>query len=338
MIQSSGQKSIQVYRMFRDPEKHYVRRMGWVEYSKKRLQTLNEQERPYGLRYFTLCGAEAIDVILMKKEGLIKDDGRGFPSVYYLESHYHSFASAKSLLGRTRGMNKSFEDAVSIPRIKSLIHEQPFDVIKLDFSGCCFPRSDQPFSSTLRALVEMITLQCGNAFDLFVTFKASKTEDNAGAVKELIENMCNNFVRYLDLEQLFRRQYANRSPEELLNQDYGRFLLATFPKIVIGFGTRKGYNVNSNVKYVYKRRHTGERQYQMVKFIFTFENRSHSEGFGVQSRPDPEEPVAYRKAVYQDLNNIPVDVDEELARNKPLRASLDTDLKQVIDMSIPFGV
>jgi hypothetical protein len=145
MSQPAEGKSVEVHELFRDPQKHYVRVYGWVSVARNRLSALGQQ-RQYGLRYLTLCGKDAIDILLFKREGLIRDDGRGFPSVYYIENYYSSFAEVRPLLGRTSGKRISFEDLVNQGWFERLVREQPFDVINLDFSGNCFPIEDPPFS------------------------------------------------------------------------------------------------------------------------------------------------------------------------------------------------
>lgn len=164
MSQPAGKKPLEVLDISRDAVKHYVRINGWVEIARERyarIQT-DQERRDHGLRYFTLCGKDGIDIFLFQREGLINDDGRGFPSIFYCEGYYPSFAELTPILGRTRGSRNKFEDLINYNWFKTLIQHSPFDVVNLDFSGSCFPQQDPPFSRTLRSINVLISLQKGH--------------------------------------------------------------------------------------------------------------------------------------------------------------------------------
>lgn len=334
MSQPAGGKSLEAHQLFRDPQKHYVRVYGWKTAAQNRLRTLQGQ-RDYGLRYLTLCGKEAIDIFLFKREGLIMDDGRGFPSVFYVENYYPSFAEVRPLLGRTQGKRISFEELVNQPMFEAFVRRSPFDVVNLDFSGNCFPLNDAPFSTTLRALYHMIELQKGSDFDLFVTFKALRSIENSGAVQELAGNMTSNFAAHHEIEQAFRREF-HHSPEELQDTDYGLFLLAAFPKIIFGFGANNGFTTSCNGKFIYARTPPGKPRYQMVKFAFAFATPA-TQSFSGQSRTHQVLTQAYTASCLADLGSHVIDVDHKLAQRNQLAAELRADLQSVLVLRIPFG-
>jgi hypothetical protein len=335
MSQPAAGKSLEAYELFRDPQKHYVRVYGWKNAAQSRFQVL-QGKRDYGLRYLTLCGKNAIDIFLLKREGLIRDDGRGFPSVFYVENYYPSFAEVKPLLGRTQGKRISFEELVIQPWFETFVRKCPFDVVNLDFSGNCFPREDPPFSTTLRAIYHMIELQKGNNFDLFVTFKALRSMENLTAVQELAENMTKNFSAHHEVEELFREKFQNLNPEQLSNVNYGLFLLATFPKIVYGFGANSGFTVSCTGKFIYKRTPQNKPQYQIVKFMFTF-TAPVTQSFSAESRLHEILAQAYVTSIVNDLDLPVIDVDHELSQRVHLEAELREDLKSVLSLQIPFG-
>jgi hypothetical protein len=335
MSQPVEGKSLETYQLFRDPQKHYVRVYGWVAVALRRLQKVGKH-REFGLRYMTLCGQDAIDIFLFKREGLIRDDGRGFPSVYYIENYYNSFAKARFFLGRTPGKMISFEDLVNQGWFERLIGEQPFDVINLDFSGSCFPKTDHPFSRTLRAINRIIELQRGNDYDLFVTFKALRSMENSDAINELAANMAQNFLKYPEVEEAFERYFPTLNPTQLSEADYGRFLLVTFPKIVFGFGANNGFNVSCNMKFVYERRPAGKPSYQIVKFLFSFA-KIVAESFSKESRLHQTSTVAYDASVVQDLNIAPIDVDQRISDETSLEKTLESDLRTVLALRTPLG-
>lgn len=340
MSHPSPGKSREVYDLARDPTKHFVRRNGWVPVARARLAKLRSinAQRPYGLRYFTLCGKDGIDIFLFKREGLITDDGRGFPSVLYCESDRANFAQVRPLLGRTKGERAQFEELIKHREFRHRIEGEPFDVINLDFSGSCFPRNDYPFSRTLRSVNNLIQLQQDHEFDLFVTFKALRSADNRTAINELTHNMKSNFENSRDIETRFKTRFAGLEPNQLLERNYGQFLLATFPKIVFGFGSASGFVVKCPNKFVYQRmrRFSGD-PYQIVKFLFSFECLPPSQSFSETSRRPQILAERYKMSTLSDLGAIPVDVDNELRGHSELFDDLGNDCQSILESRKALG-
>jgi len=308
--------------------------------ARKRLDRLREQKTPreYGLKYFTLCGKEGVDIFLFQREGLIKDDGRGFPSVFYIESHYPSFAGLIPILGRTTGKRREFEGLMGEPWFQGRIRESPFDVINLDFSGCCFPRADHPFSTTLKSIYSLIDLQKGHEFDLFVTFKALRSAENAEAIKQLFSNMERNFEQETQTEVKFRERFGSITLEQLLERDYGRFLLLTFPKIIFGFGSDHGFIVSCPQKFLYRRRSSQGRAYQVIKFLFLFEPVKVSESFANRSRRSEELARSYKESILTDLDSRPIDVERVFQEHVELSNQLKEDSESILASRKPFGL
>jgi len=340
MSQPAGDKPREVFDLSRDPIKHFVRINGWVGRARNRIERLREQnaERKYGLRYFTLCGKDGIDIFLFQREGLIEDDGRSFPSVFYCESYYPNFAELRPLLGRTKGQRREFNDLVRQPWFQKRIQDSPFDVVNLDFSGSCFPRADHPFSTTLRSLYSLIELQKGHEFDLFVTFKALRSAENEEAVEQLFGNMEKNLVQENQAETRFRERFVGVTLEQLLQRDYGQFLLLTFPKIIFGFGTEPGFIVSCPQKFLYRRRSSQRRVYQIVKFLFLFEPAEVPESFAMQSRRSEALARSYRESVLTDLERRPIDVDREFREHAELDLQLREDCETILASRKPFGL
>src|SRR2546426_11294437 len=215
-------KSAEVSNLYMDAMKHYVRVFGWTSAAKKRLALVRNRK----LKYFTLCGRQAIDVFLFHQAGLIDFDGKGFPGVCFCESNNSAFASAHEVLGRTLCWRMDLQDLVEE---HSFADQIPFDIINLDFSGTCFPLTDDPFSSTLKSIRAIIELQKRYDFDLFVTFRAQRSHDNEKAIAELKENMEHNFECYSSLREEFEKRTS--SPlDQLAEKAYADFLLITIPK------------------------------------------------------------------------------------------------------------
>ncbi len=62
----------------------------------------NSLGRP--LKYFTLPGEKAYDIIRWGNEGLIKYENRGFPDLCFCDYDWNNYRNAKKILGKTAGI------------------------------------------------------------------------------------------------------------------------------------------------------------------------------------------------------------------------------------------
>lgn len=340
MSQPTNGKHIEVFNMSKDPIKHYVRINGWLTVAEKRIALIQEKsyERKYGLRYFTLPGRDSIDIYLFSEASLISHDGRGFPSVYFCEYLRANYTEIKNYLGRTKGAKDSFENLMRQGSFIAKIRREPFDVINLDFSGVCFPPQDEPFSPTLKAIYQLIEYQKGHEFDLFITFRAEKTEDNQDAIDTLCQNMNDNFNENEEIESIFKEKFEEQTPEELVENDYGLFLLTTFPKIIFGYGSTHNFVVTCSQKYIYKREKHGRRRetYQIIKFLFTFCSLNpveFSDAPKIAARCMEE----YHKSVESDLKNEVTDVDTIFEAKENLSSEYEEMCLALLQSRKPFG-
>jgi len=297
-------------------------------------------ERKFGVRYFTLCGKDGIDIYLFYNEKIILDDCRGFPSVHYCESYPANFVEVKSLLGRTKGTRDTFEKLIRQDSFQAKIRREPFDIINLDFSGVCFPFTDEPFSRTLKSIFQLIELQKGHNFDLFITFRAVRSEDNQEAIIQLSDNMNRNFEEDRNVELMFLNKFNNLSIEELVDSDYGQFLLATFPKIIFGYGSTHSYIVSCPLKYIYMRKNARvppRGTYQIIKFLFTFDYLN-PQGFIDYARIAEKCNEEYKKSIIADLDNEICDVDKIFSQNTQLNNEYRDFCINLLESRKPFGI
>jgi len=341
MSQPAGDKPREVFDLSRDPIKHFVRICGWVDAARNRLDELRAKNarREYGLRYFTLCGKDGIDIFLFKRWELITDDGRGFPSIFYCESYYPSFAEVRPFLGRTRGKRMEFEVLVRQNWFEKHIRKCPFDVVNLDFSGSCFPREDPPFSKTLRSILTLVELQKGHEFDLFVTFKALRSHENEEAINKLLNNMKTNLEQVPEIEKEFQGRFEGMTLEQLLERDYGQFLLATFPKIIFGFGSANGFVVSCPQKFVYRRQPPWPKgAFQIIKFLFSFAPLEVPQSFVDVSRRSELLAQRHKESTVRDLAVEPIEVNNEFQKNPELHGLLRSDCESILTSRRPFGL
>jgi len=312
------------------PKKHYVRKEGWLTIARNRKEVVSSRVETQGyIRYFSLCGKEAIDVLLFEREGIIRANARGYPDVCYcdfVEDNPLEFAKLKETLGKTKGFNMRFEELVYDGSFQKLVQNEPFDVVNLDFCGSCFPKHDAPDSKTLRAIECVLKLQSAVSFNLFITFRAQRSSENSGAIKELRDVMEKNLSQFSDFKSVYEEKIG--FPLNILcENDYPSFLLHTFPKILLGFGNN--YNLGGECirRFYYKRK---EGEYKIVKFIFSFEPRRENNRFSDRSRKTVQLANAYHKSIINCLKNSPINVDDVLTNKPSLRAKLNNDQEDLI--------
>lgn len=173
---------------------------------------------------------------------------------------------------------------------------------------------------------------------MFVTFKALRSNENAEAIEELVTNMERNFGQLERVEEKFRLRF-DASPRQLLESDYGQFLLATFPKIIFGFGSTHGFSVNCPQKFLYCRSPPRPNQtYQIVKFLLSFEPVDVGQSFSEESRRLEVLTRSHQEAILTDLDTTPINVDSEFQDNPQLNEQLKNDCASIIASQKPFGL
>lgn len=313
------EKSIEISQHFRDAKKHYVRKYGWVEAVRNRLKKSKKR-----LRYFTLCGSEAIDIFLFEKEGFIEYDGKGYPDVCFCEHDYSTFVKARERLGRTVSWRRDLEYLVKDNTFRKAI---PFDVINLDYTSNCFPINEEPFSNTLQTIKTIIQLQSNHSFTLFITFRAQASIENRQAIDELKMNMRTNFERYTKTKELYKKR-TSLSLDELANNSYPEFLLLALPKIIIGWGATYGFSTSNDKQFIYSR--TGSSgTYHIVKLIFDFEVVKTKTGFSNDSRLVETLTDAYVESVMKSFSTLLINVDQLLEKPQ-LKEQLEEEVNAII--------
>lgn len=305
---------------YRHRVKHWVRTNAWVPVARQRLQRVrNEREAQY-LKYFTLCAEEAIDVRLFGiQEDLVEVDERGCPQVVFCECYAEQYELIARALGRTNGYKAWFEDLVldrASPISQDFYSELPFDIYNLDFSGVCFPRADPPFSRTLEAIVSLVEVLGGEAsyrrgFDIFVTFRAQRSQENEEAIRQLRRNLSANRRDFPWFDQAFEQNYGPDAGT-LVDRQYHQFLLLALPKLLGLFGSECGFRVECLHRLYYPRPSAEHPQYRIISFIMSFDWVGTSSSLARSVRqPSPAHvvtAVAYADMVRQAVEQRPINV------------------------------
>lgn len=312
------EKRAKLRQLWREPEKHYVRVHGWLPTAKARVIRLR---RP--ARYFTLCGEEAIDVLYFAAEGIIERNARGYPGVGVCELYPPILAEAMKRL--------KFVGKQKVGKFEDIVKEQDFsdwfeyDIVNLDLMGVPFPEGEAPFEGTWGAIDKVLQCQSSHKtpFDLFLTFRGDPAGTNQGAIEELAENLAKN-LEHTKREAAFVQKVGHSNVRTLLAQDYPRFLLMGLPKLVLTRAIDYGFSVPSIFEFFYRR--LGDQgEYQVVKFIFSFESPP---GRPRRLRNAPHSVELYEQGVLRVFQLKPLDVDHQLS-TQPLLA---VQLRAAVDM------
>lgn len=178
--------------------KHYVRKYGWLKASKQQKHQIGDRLKKIPLRYFTFCAADAIDVFMLLREGILtKSDETGrLEGVYFCEQDLESFGKIASMIGTPeQGFQGDFHEIVLFkddeetkdkrleddkpyrPELRKKLHYKdanrrlreafPFDVINLDVCGVMFPSKMAPkgvITPLLKSIDQILKWQTESSF------------------------------------------------------------------------------------------------------------------------------------------------------------------------------
>ena len=330
------QKRIESLRLYGHPQKHYVRENGWLEIAKKRTQTLNKKR---ALRYFTLCGLPAYDIKTFAKEGILEKGGTGYDSTFFCErddtiiEEISRKVSPNYWNGTFEAFVKSIEDNREQREKLRKLNLFPFDIYNLDFTGSCIPSKEAPYSKILEALTRLIDLNRREKqnFDLFLTFRAKKTEDNKNAVqqlKNLLEKNCND---YPNAKKILETIHGNISK---LLSNYENFITITIPKYLLKKAEDLNYVMDIYPSYKYKRVSGKSGEYYIANIILSFKYFHRHRG-NRNTRLD--EPTAsdqihrlyYPTSIEKIFNNKIIDVDKEFKNNPNLKKTFEKKIREI---------
>ena len=289
--------------------------------SAKKRQTL--LGRP--INYFTLTTADLLDVRLMERAGIVERTQRGYPGVGFCERDDKTYSDIARKLRSCRIAHKgTFEDmALEDPHFEESFE---FDVINLDFTWVPFPERESPLEGTWGAIKRVLEVQWQKetGFDLFLTFRGSRTGTSNDAITKIAELLRWNLESGLGVEA-FRRRIGHLDPMQLLSDDYVTFLCMGLPKLLIGDALDLGFRVSGAEAYWYPR--AGNKgTYYIVKFVMNLEvPASGGGGFAVP----PQVVASYEEAVTQVFSNDVIDVGELMEDDPVLQGCLERDMEDL---------
>lgn len=311
-----------------DIKKHYVRMHGWLP-----VFTRYSELRRTKVKYLTLCAKRAIDVrYFRQKDVLVHDDGdKKYPTVAFIEKESQDFATIAETLGTTLlGIKRGLEEVILSPTTfpddhKALLATFPYDVVNLDFTGDVVPQRDHPYSSTLRAIERIITLQHekgSREWHLFLTFRACRATSNEDANSQISAKVQDNLA-----DPGLKAAYGSRpAPPQMLNSNYTEFLRIGIPKYLAWRASDSGYSFNLDGSYYYRREPPSGDPYDIIKFVIGFKSL-----WQANQLPDRRAATAnYRRSVEGIFSSSGIDVFAKL-NDRIERVRVQRDLDPIIE-------
>jgi len=218
----------EIQRDFGDILKHEARLKLWLPALRELKEILGRK-----LKYFTLPGPKAYDVIKWKEEELLEFDGRGFPEVCFCEKDPNNYTNAKRILGNTRGIKGRFEDIIQNRRdskYKPFWELFPYDVYNLDFCGSWF-EDEEPLSQTFISIINLINVHVAkrksNRFIIFLTIRIDRSRINPRVIDDLKNNLQDNLSR-----PEFSDVCTIDNIENFIKAKFHDFILISIPKLL----------------------------------------------------------------------------------------------------------
>ena len=274
-----------------DIAKHYVRRNAWLPTARAQARASRISGREP--RYLTFCAAQAIDVFLFLKEGVLKRDPETdvVLNTYFCERNEYAFEEISRLIGaHEQGFLGDFKDMILFeddetthgldyddvsqrhdPVVRKKLstkkrHEDfksafPFDVANLDVYGTFFPPKTGVLSQMLQSIRTFLDWQTEAAvnqgdFDSFAMFITTHVEDglvHPGAFGEMIDMIETNRATYAGFGEALNRRFGTEDATVIAGDDFSAFYCIALPKVIVSEAFNRGWSVTTDFAGQYRR-------------------------------------------------------------------------------------
>jgi hypothetical protein len=270
--------------------KHFARYRGWLPASKE----FKVRIRKKGIKYFTLCAREAIDVFMFEKERLLaRDELDRLPDVVICESEVADAAEiiglvrppyqGAILVGRlediltfqeTEGVRKALATGDSRSRelrrqirlkhlSDQLSRQFPFDIVNFDCAGNLLNPSKPENKRLHPALRRVFELQKpAEAFLLFVTTPISHVDANLAA--DFQRDMDRNISDHPEIGGSLQSAKNSSTFDALTEQD--RTVIGFAKSVVLRMARECGWNGEHKGIYVYENRDSRRMMSSVIQF------------------------------------------------------------------------
>jgi hypothetical protein len=356
-----------------DIPKHYVRRNGWLSACRKQAAFVKKRSKRIPLRYFTFCAADAIDVFMLEREGVVKrseDSGR-LEGVYFCEKDDEAFGTIAALIGSPeqgfRGKfekivlfsdddteGKSIEDDVPFTSEvrKKLQYKDahsrfqssfPFDIINLDVVGVLFPLRKGIITPLLKSIIQILQWQtesnfsinnkASDQFTLFLTSHIDPDRTDREAIGQLKNRLRDNLA-YEKFRIEFGNKFGHEDVDKLAGEQFSEFFCVALPKYFIHHALfTLGWKVVHGPSFLYAR----ENKWGENKTYQIMHSVSVFERIpDFEQRLDQPTISTYTDAVIEILAKGIVLVDA-LIENPENSTMLEEDLRQIVEYRDRFS-
>lgn len=267
-------------REYRDIEKHWVRVQGWLAVAKMISENRAKMGLSQRLRYLTLPAYYRLDVSLLLREDLLEvtstfEDGSAH------EVYVAAFETDPTKFGRMQGQEPRFtllgrtpiENALVDPK-NDYYHQLrelfPFDIVNLDLTSSLTPIHEGPYSRTLRAIEEVLSLQAGigTPWALFITFRNLPAEWEPEATRQLFSNLQSNLDTHPPVAEAFHSRYQRFTVTQLAEHDNRVCISQAVAKWITDRAHHHRFDVAQYKYYMYTRYNEGLPPYDIYKHLF----------------------------------------------------------------------
>lgn len=331
---------------YHDPEKHWVRRDGWLKIVKKILAskqriTKNAQAK---LKYLTLPGYYRLDISMFMGEDLIEVlsySGDGTPreiNVVGFETDPTKYGRMKVQTPRLKLLGASSIEAALVDPENEYFHELkdqfPFDVINMDLTTSLTPRHEGPYSKTMKAIDTIFSLQSGygSEWAFFLTFRNVPSDWEETALTQLSANMQSNLDTKPTVFEQFYKTYNKSSVEELWAANQQLSISQTLVKWLVDRAHAFGFRSDLKKVYRYTRYKKGIEPYDIYKHLLVFSIGQSSEG-KIPTKGVNEQAWMTEDLVKSVLRHKPIDVEEkllQLQKKKDILGLLEQEVKKLV--------
>jgi len=207
----------------RDPIKQYVRRFGWLQVIQDFVERRRDDGVEYPLKYLTIPGANASDIGLLWRAGLLVRSADGFPYVAICDKENADTVSRN--LGVLLGVSDRWFYQALRHELRRLF---PFDIINLDLCGAVITGHSERDKAvrTLAGIRQVFRLQRGQSFLLFLT---TSTDDKSA--RQILEQLLFDNFDENPFTQAYLSRYGTLDATPF-QDDYRAFVGLVLPKLV----------------------------------------------------------------------------------------------------------
>ena len=287
-----------------DVVKHYIRRAAWLP--ALIAQSADSKSTGRKPKYLTFCAAQAIDVFLFLREGLLTrdTDTDSVLNTYFCEKDATGFNTISQLIGaHEQGFFGDFQDMILFEedeltkgftyadrqqrygrdirrrlsvkarhqRFKAAI---PFDVVNLDICGTFFPPSSGLLSPMLKSLRRLFKWQTASAlknssfasFTIFLTTHVECGRVSEVAMNDLVTLMDSNRSEYSEFSRTLEKRFGTSDPRILAAEEFSGFYCIALPKMIVNEAFKQGWTAVVRFSGQYQRERSSLAENDSTKY------------------------------------------------------------------------